>query len=619
MSKKVPGLWRLGAAGALAVTAIGLLLSISAAAAPPSLVVEASDAEIGAAIHSTAELTEGPTATGEITFEVFGPGDLTCEGPALSQSSAVVAGEGQYLSDDFEPPVAGSYHWTARYSGDSENEPGESICSATSTVSKASPGLSGAATSTVVVGNTITDQVTVSGGFQPGGEIVFRAYGPGDATCGTAAYEATVPVSGNDSYSPAGFAPGPGLYRWTAEYAGDGNNEANALGCGADGQSSTVTKASPGLAGSASSSTVGSAIHDEVTVIGGSSPGGEVSFSVYAPSDATCATPLATTSSALISGKATAADFSPQQAGAFRWSASYEGDANNEPFDLDCEAAGQTSTVSKASPGLSGAATSTVVVGNTITDQVTVSGGFQPGGEIVFRAYGPGDATCGTTPAYEATEPVDGNGAYSPAGFAPGPGVYQWTADYLGDTNNQTAGLACDAAGQASAVGTIDVTLTASADEGTVGTPVTATATLKEGATPGGQIVFKAFPPADANCTGAAAFSSTVGVSGNGSYKSQAFSPARSRSLPLDGCLHRGREPRACCVQLRKSKFGDLPGQADHRRRGAATDHGRYRLHRRGDPARRLHPERLRHLPHLRPGQRRLRRTRLREHRSGQR
>jgi hypothetical protein len=105
--------------------------------------------------------------------------------------------------------------------------------------------------------------------------------------------------------------------------------------------------------------------------------------------------------------------------------------------------------------------------------------------------------------------------------------VYRWTVGYAGDGNNETAALGCDANGQASAVGTIDVTLTASATGGTVGTPVTATATIKEGATPGGQIVFKAFPPGDTSCSGAVAFSSTVSVKGNGSYGSAAFSPAR--------------------------------------------------------------------------------------------
>jgi hypothetical protein len=490
----------------------------------------ATSGAVGTAIRDEVTLSGGFSPSGEVTFSVYAPDDATCETP-LGTSTATVADD-EAVSDDFFPQETGEFRWSADYEGDVNNEPFELDCEAdgqASSVTKASPGLTGTATSTVVVGSTITDQATLSGGFSPGGQIVFRAYGPGDATCGgTPAYEATVSAGGNGAYSPAGFAPGPGVYRWTAEYQGDADNEAAVLGCNAGGQTSTVTKANPGLSGSASSGGVGTAIHDEVTLSGGFSVGGEVTFSVYAPGDTSCATPLDTDSVTVAGGKATSPNFVAQQAGAFRWTAGYSGDANNEAVSLGCNAGGQTSTVAKSSPGMAGTATSTVVVGNTITDQVTLSDGFSPGGQIVFRAYGPGDATCGGTPAYEATVPVDlGNGSYSPAGFAPGPGVYRWTVDYAGDGNNETAELECNASGQASAVGTIDVTLTASATGGTVGTPVTAAATIQEGATPGGQITFKAFPPGDANCSGAAAFSSTVNAAGNGLYRSAAFSPDR--------------------------------------------------------------------------------------------
>ncbi|MFL5874139.1 MAG: hypothetical protein ACJ75T_11810 [Solirubrobacterales bacterium] len=725
-------------AGAALAVAAALLVSVSAPAAPPTFGLEGSATVVGGTIHATAELTESPGALGEIEFEVFGPADPTCAGTALDKSSVAVNGEGEYASDDFEPSAAGSYFWTARYTGDGTNEPAEAVCAATSTVSKAtpsmtgsassttvggnihdtanlaggfspsgevtfrvygpgdtscatplettsatisggeatsddflalqagafrwtasypgdanneavqlgcnsanqtstvakaSPGLSGSATSTAVVGSTITDQVTLSGGFSPGGQIVFRAFGPGDATCGsTAAYEATVAVSGNDPYSPAGFAPGAGVYRWTAKYEGDGNNQTASLTCNASGQSSTVTKATPGLTGSASSATVGGAIHDQVTLTGGSTPSGEVTFSVYGPDDAGCTTPLKTTSATISAGKATSpdftapqagefrwkasypgdanndgvelacnapnqtstvakatptltgsassatvggnihdtvtlaggfspsgevtfrvygpgdtscatsletttvpvsgvkatsADFAPQQAGSFRWTASYPGDANNEPSSLTCNAANQSSVVAKASPGLAGTATSTPVEGSTITDQVTLSGGFAPGGQIVFRAFGPGDASCGSTPVYQATISVSGNGPYSPAGFSPGRGLYRWTAQYEGDAGNQATALSCNASGQSSIVGMLDVSLTASADGATIGRTVAATATLREGASPGGQIVFKVFSPGDENCSGAPAFSSTVQVAGDGTYRSDAFEPSR--------------------------------------------------------------------------------------------
>jgi hypothetical protein len=632
-SEKELKLLRRGAAAAAVATALALFLSVTAPAAPPSLTVVATDAVIGQAVQATAELSETPNASGEISFEVFASDDPTCAGTALAQAAVPVSGEGQYTSKDFTPPTAGTYYWSAHYSGDEANPPADSDCSATSTVekaspglsgtassgpvgtaihdevsvtggfspggevtfsvyapgdtscatpletntapitgghatspdflpqqsgefrwtasypgdanneaaglgcgaanqastvSKASPGLAGTATSTVIVGNTITDDTNLSGGFSPGGQIVFRAYGPGNSTCaGVPVYEEAITVGGNGSYSPAGFAPGPGLYRWTVEYGGDSNNEGTELTCGASDQSSTVDKASPGLTGTASSGPVGTAIHDEVSVTGGFSPGGEVTFSVYAPGDTSCATPLETNTAPITGGHATSPDFLPQQSGEFRWTASYPGDANNEAAGLGCGAANQASTVSKASPGLAGTATSTVIVGNTITDDTNLSGGFSPGGQIVFRAYGPGNSTCAGVPVYEEAITVGGNGSYSPAGFAPGPGLYRWTVEYGGDSNNEGVSLGCNAANQASAVGTIDVTLTASASGGTVGNPVSASVTIQEGAIPSGEITFKAFPPTDANCSGAPAFSSEVKASGNGSYRSGTFAPTR--------------------------------------------------------------------------------------------
>ena len=134
-----------GLAGAAIATALGLLLTVAAPADPPRLTVTATDAVVGQAIHATAELSESPNASGEISFEVFGPGDEDCSGPELTPApaSASVAGEGAYASGDITPPAAGTYYWSAHYSGDSENPPADSTCLAISSVGKASPSLSG--------------------------------------------------------------------------------------------------------------------------------------------------------------------------------------------------------------------------------------------------------------------------------------------------------------------------------------------------------------------------------------------------------------------------------------------------------------------------------------------
>jgi hypothetical protein len=623
-------------AGAGLSVGLSLLFAVTSSAAPPSLSVVAGDAGIGQTIHATARLSESPDASGEIAFEVFGPDDPTCFGTALAPApaSATVTGEDDYISGEFNPPEAGVYHWSARYSsdvdhsaaestcsaasivgkaspvlagsasdgvvntgihdeatltggfsptgevifriygptdtacatvldtdavplqdghaisadflpqqagefrwtatyeGDENNEPANTTCGAVnqaSTVNKASPTLGGVATSPVVAGSSITDVATLSAGFDAGGQLVFRAYGPGDGTCSTTPkYEATVAVDGNGPYSPAGFSPGAGLYRWTVSYAGDGNNEAASTTCGAAGQASTVSKASPTLAGVATSAVVGSSITDVATLSSGFEAGGQLVFRAYGPGDATCSTTPKYEATVAVDGNGpySPAGFSPG-AGLYRWTVSYAGDGNNESTSLPCGSVNQVSTVNKVSPTLSGVATSAVVVGSPITDGVTLSDGFEADGQLVFRAYGPGDGTCSTTPKYEATVAVDGNGPYSPAGFSPGAGLYRWTVSYAGDGNNEAAELPCGSTNQASAVGTITPTLAAGATSGTVGDPVTATASIQEGAIPTGQMTFRAFSPDDANCSGAAAFDSTVKVSGIGSYGSAAFVPSQ--------------------------------------------------------------------------------------------
>lgn len=149
-----------GAAGLAVLAAVAL-------AASPTLGLSATDAVVGQTIKATAQLAEGTAASGEISFEVFGPGDPTCAGPALSPApeAAPVGGDGEYESGAFEPESAGAYHWSAHYSGDGENEPADSTCTATSTVAKATPSLEGSASSVAEPGLTINDEVTVSGGL----------------------------------------------------------------------------------------------------------------------------------------------------------------------------------------------------------------------------------------------------------------------------------------------------------------------------------------------------------------------------------------------------------------------------------------------------------------------
>jgi hypothetical protein len=94
------------------------------------------------------------------------------------------------------------------------------------------------------------------------------------------------------------------------------------------------------------SAALGGEISDVATLSGGSSPTGTVTFNLFGPDDSTCALPPVFTSTvAVAGGQATSDPFTPMSAGAYRWTASYSGDALNDPVDEGCGGANESSTI----------------------------------------------------------------------------------------------------------------------------------------------------------------------------------------------------------------------------------------------------------------------------------
>ncbi|MBS1891393.1 MAG: hypothetical protein JST59_08870 [Actinobacteria bacterium] len=206
----------------------------------PSLTVASSPGvTIGGEVHATATLTGGHEATGTISFALYKPGDTSCSGtPAFTETVTVTAATGTYESAAFAPTGAGSYHWTASYSGDAENDAAASSCaeaSAAVTVASASPSLTVASSPGVTIGGQVHATATLAGGHEATGTISFALYGPGDTSCsGTPVFTETVTVTAaSGTYESAAFAPtGAGTYHWTASYSGDAENDAAASSCG---------------------------------------------------------------------------------------------------------------------------------------------------------------------------------------------------------------------------------------------------------------------------------------------------------------------------------------------------------------------------------------------------
>src|SRR5215212_6412026 len=85
---------------------------------------------LGEPISDTATLSGGDNPTGTITFNVYGPDDEDCSGDPAFTSEVDVNGEGDYSSKEFVPSAAGTYRWTAEYSGDENNDAVTSECDA---------------------------------------------------------------------------------------------------------------------------------------------------------------------------------------------------------------------------------------------------------------------------------------------------------------------------------------------------------------------------------------------------------------------------------------------------------------------------------------------------------
>jgi hypothetical protein len=83
---------------------------------------------VGSSASDSATLSSGVSPTGTVTFNLFGPSDLTCAGPAVFTSTVPITGNTTVASGSYVPTVAGSYHFIATYNGDPKNNSAAGAC-----------------------------------------------------------------------------------------------------------------------------------------------------------------------------------------------------------------------------------------------------------------------------------------------------------------------------------------------------------------------------------------------------------------------------------------------------------------------------------------------------------
>ncbi|MEA2828084.1 MAG: hypothetical protein QOG43_2523 [Actinomycetota bacterium] len=187
-------------------------------------------------------------------------------------------------------------------------------------------------------GDQIFDTATLGYGSNPTGYLVFKLFGPDNATCaGNPVLTTTTTVNGNGYYESSRSTVGiAGTYRWIAVYGGDANNPPSSpTACADPAAQVVVSKRVPALDAAPSP---GYGNGDSATLSLGAIPSGTVTFKMYGPDDRTCAgVPIFTTTRTVAgNGSFTTGPTPPVPMGTYRWVVGYSGDANNVARSTSC-------------------------------------------------------------------------------------------------------------------------------------------------------------------------------------------------------------------------------------------------------------------------------------------
>ena len=332
----------------------------------------------GGSVSDSATLTGGFSPSGSVTFELFAPADSSCSGQPISTSSGTITG-GTASSGNVTVGTAGTYNWVASYAGDANNNAATSSCGTEPVVvTKASPSISTTPSGSVPAGGNVSDSATLSGGVSPAGTATFDLFAPADATCAGQPISSTSgTITGGTASSgnvPVGAA---GTYNWVATYSGDASNNSATSPCGSE--PVVVTKATPSIATTPSGSVpAGGNVSDSATLTGGFLPSGSVVFTLYAPGDTSCTTPIATATGTLSGGTASSGSVSVGAGGTYNWVAVYGGDPNNTSVTSPCGSEPVTVTAQRLTGRAYGlSANATAVLGTVLVNvQPTPDTGF---------------------------------------------------------------------------------------------------------------------------------------------------------------------------------------------------------------------------------------------------
>jgi hypothetical protein len=401
---------------------------------------------VGGTVTDSATLTGVTTnAAGTVTYADFANNACTALGKIVSVvtvANGVVPNSRPVMFNN-----TGGFSFQASYSGDTNNPPLTSPCEPL-TVNKTSPTLLTLLSSTsITIGNTVSDSATLTGSFQATGTVTYSVFTNNICTAPGKIVSTVVVTGGIVPNSRLVTFNSTGDFGFQASYSGDSNNNVAVSSC----EPLTVsTGVSITTKLSAATITVGGSVTDSATLSGQSATAsGTVTYTDFG--NGVCAAPVTTVSVVTVTNGAVpnsrAVTFNTT--GSFSFQAVYSGDASNNAAISPCESL----TVQKASPTITTTLSSTTItVGQSVTDSATLSNFFQAGGSVTYSVFSNGACTPTGTVA-SVVSVANGVVPNSRAVTFNSTGSFSFQAVYTGDSNNNPATAACEALSVTSTTG----------------------------------------------------------------------------------------------------------------------------------------------------------------------
>ena len=417
----------------------------------------------GSSVLDTATVAgvPGVTPTGTVTYTFF-PND-TCAVPGTPAGTVTLDETGSVPNSDTQGPLsAGSNSFQAAYSGDANFTGSTSACEPL-TITQAAPTIATTPSPGGEDGTTISDTATVSGGFNPSGNVTFDLFSPTSQDCtGDPVFTSTNTLVEGSATSDSFATTAVGTYHWVATYNGDTNNTVVTSACADEpvviGQATTSMATQVNAAGTTTAITspiaLGGSVFDTATITHAHeiTPTGTVTYTFFNNGDCTGSGTEAGMVTLDETGSVPGSDTQgPLAAGSYSFQAAYSGDADFIRSTSPCEPFTVGKGTSNTATTVFNAATNAVWAGTEVTGakaydtaKVSHSDGITATGTVTYTFYSGANCSGTTTNAGIVTLTANGTAPNSATQGPLAAGSHSFQAVYSGDTNYSPSTSSCE-------------------------------------------------------------------------------------------------------------------------------------------------------------------------------